>query len=192
MRAALNLEGVHELWRDADPQPRHPLAPLVHVNRNDRRAGLFSPAIWAATRQGTKDQFDLFPGFGPGEAQGPIVPALPLALYDLGGSGAMTRGGPGAAPLALRIFVETVLSANGPGNSRARQRDAPLPLPPQRFGDWLATLYPVSAEWRRGAARLIVVPVDIPRSGRRDDWIRFEVHLPPGSEPWWIAWPCDR
>ena len=46
----------------------------------------------------------------------------------------MTRGGPGAAPLALRIFVETVLSANGPGNSRARQRDAPLLLPPQRFG----------------------------------------------------------
>ena len=79
--------------------------------------------------KGTKDQFDLFPGFGPGEAQGPIVPARPLALYDLGGSGAMTRGGPGAAPLALRIFVETVLSANGPGNSRARQRDAPLPLP---------------------------------------------------------------
>ena len=238
VHAKLNFGGVHLLWRDADPQPRHPLAPLVrawwkrpvevedrndrpdaiypaplvHVNRNDRRAGLFSPAIWAATRQGTKDQFDLFPGFGPGEAQGPIVPALPLALYDLGGSGAMTRGGPGAAPLALRIFVETVLSANGPGNSRARQRDAPLPLPPQQFGDWLATLYPVSAEWRRGkqlpalldalysltapstripwedpetgrgAARLIVVPVDIPRSGRRDDWIRFEVHLPPGSE----------
>ena len=25
----------------------------------------------------------------------------------------------------------------------------------------------------RGAARLIVVPVDIPRSGRRNDWIRF-------------------
>ena len=37
-------------------------------------------------------------------------------------------------------------------------------------------------ETGRGAARLIVVPVDIPRSGRRDDWIRFEVHLPPGSE----------
>ena len=26
-------------------------------------------------------------------------------------------------------------------------------------------------ETGRGAARLIVVPVDIPRSGRRDDWI---------------------
>ena len=103
VRAALNLEGVHELWRDADPQPRHPLAPLVrawwkrpvevedrndrpdaiypaplvHVNRNDRRAGLFSPAIWAATRQGTKDQFDLFPGFGPGKAQGPSTGPAP-------------------------------------------------------------------------------------------------------------------
>ena len=31
VRAALNLEGVHELWRDADPQPRHPLAPLVRA-----------------------------------------------------------------------------------------------------------------------------------------------------------------
>ena len=27
----LNAEGVHELWRDADPQPRHPLAPLVRA-----------------------------------------------------------------------------------------------------------------------------------------------------------------
>ena len=88
--AALNLEGVHELWRAADPQPRHPLAPLVrawwkrpvevedrndradplfpaplvHVQRNDRRAGnLFSPAVWTATQE--SGQFDLFPGFGP-------------------------------------------------------------------------------------------------------------------------------
>ena len=27
----LNVEEVHELWRDADPQPRHPLAPLVRA-----------------------------------------------------------------------------------------------------------------------------------------------------------------
>ena len=94
VRAALNVEGVHELWRDADPQPRHPLAPLVrawwkrpvevedprndrpdplfpaplvHVQCNDRRAGnLFSPAVWTATQE--SGQFDLFPGFGPGEA----------------------------------------------------------------------------------------------------------------------------
>ena len=104
MRAVLNVEGVHELWRDADPQLRHPLAPLVrawwkrpvevedrndradplfpaplvHVQRNDRRAGnLFSPAVWTATQE--SGQFDLFPGFGPGEANGPLVPALPLA-----------------------------------------------------------------------------------------------------------------
>ena len=29
--ADLNVEEVHELWRDADPQPRHPLAPLVRA-----------------------------------------------------------------------------------------------------------------------------------------------------------------
>ena len=74
VRAALNVEGVHELWRDADPQPRHPLAPLVRAwwkwpveveDRNDRRAGnLFSPAVWTATQE--SGQFDFFPGFGPG------------------------------------------------------------------------------------------------------------------------------
>ena len=31
MCAIVNVEGVHELWRDADPQPRHPLAPLVRA-----------------------------------------------------------------------------------------------------------------------------------------------------------------
>ena len=31
VRAVLNVEGVHELWRDAGPQPRHPLAPLVRA-----------------------------------------------------------------------------------------------------------------------------------------------------------------
>ena len=65
---------THELWRDADPQPRHPLAPLVRAwwkwpveveDRNDRRAGnLFSPAVWTATQE--SGQFDFFPGFGPG------------------------------------------------------------------------------------------------------------------------------
>ena len=29
--ADLNVEGVHKLWRNADPQPRHPLAPLVRA-----------------------------------------------------------------------------------------------------------------------------------------------------------------
>lgn len=33
-----------------------------------------------------------------------------------------------------------------------------------------------------GSARRVVTPVDIPRKGRLDDWVRFSVHLPPGSE----------
>ena len=115
MSADLNVEGVHELWRNADPQPRHPLAPLVRAwwkrpveveDRNDRRAGnLFSPAVWTATQE--SGQFDLFPGFGPGEANGPLVPACPLPCTTWG-RGPQTRGR--GAPLALRIFVEAVLS----------------------------------------------------------------------------------
>ena len=33
-----------------------------------------------------------------------------------------------------------------------------------------------------GGARRVVVPVDIPKAGRLDDWVRFSVNLPPGSE----------
>ena len=224
----LNVEGVHELWRDADPQPRHPLAPLVrawwkrpvevedrndrpdplfpaplvHVQRNDRRAGnLFSPAVWTATQE--SGQFDLFPGFGPGEANGPLVPALPLALYDLGKGTAQTRGR--GAPLALRIFVEAVLSV--PLHDRTLNR--PVALPPQRFGDLLKALYPNPGFYRpsqhfaaiyeaakslesarvpwehpdgSGAMRRVVYARDLPRNGRLDDWIQFVVDLPPGSE----------
>ena len=224
----LNVEGVHELWRDADPQPRHPLAPLVrawwkrpvevedrndradplfpaplvHVQRNDRRAGnLFSPAVWTATQE--SGQFDLFPGFGHGEANGPLVPALPLALYDLGEGTAQTRGR--GAPLALRIFVEAVLSV--PLHDRTLNR--PVALPPQRFGDLLKALYPNPGFYRRsrhfaaiyeaakslesarvpwehpdgsGAMRRVVYARDLPRDGRLDDWIQFVVDLPPGSE----------
>ena len=228
VRAILNVEGVHELWRNADPQPRHPLAPLVrawwkrpvevedrnnradplfpaplvHVQRNDRRAGnLFSPAVWTATRE--SGQFDLFPGFGPGEANGPLVPALPLALYDLGKGTAKTRGR--GAPLALRIFVEAVLSVP----LHARTLNRPVALPPQRFGDLLKALYPNPGFYRpsrhfaaiyeaakslesarvpwehpdgSGAMRRVVYARDLPRDGRLDDWVQFVVDLPPGSE----------
>ena len=228
VRAVLNVEGVHELWRDADPQPRHPLAPLVrawwkrpvevedrndradplfpaplvHVQRNDRRAGnLFSPAVWTATRE--SGQFDLFPGFGPGEANGPLVPALPLALYDLGKGTAKTRGR--GAPLALRIFVEAVLAVP----LHARTLNRPVALPPQRFRDLLKALYPNPGFYRpsrhfaaiyeaakslesarvpwehpdgSGAMRRVVYARDLPRDGRLDDWVQFVVDLPPGSE----------
>ena len=184
--------------RNDRPDPLFP-APLVHVKRDDRRAGnLFSPAMWADTRKG---QIDLFPGFGPGQADGPLVPALPLALYDLGKGAKMTRG-PGA-PLALRIFVEAVLSVP------AIERDCAVLLPPQRFGDFLAALYPDHAPnyrkkdyprfleaiaaldaaripWENedgtGALRRVVYARDLPREGSRDDWIQFAVDIPPGGE----------
>ena len=183
--------------RNDRPDPLFP-APLVHVKRNDRRAAnLFSPATWADTRKG---QIDLFPGFGPSQADGPLVPALPLALYDLGKGAKMTRGH--GAPLALRIFVEAVLSVG------LEDRDRAVLLPPQRFGDFLAALYPDHApnyrpkkDWPRfleataaldaaripwenedgtGALRRVVYARDLPREGSRDDWIQFAVDIPPG------------
>ena len=34
-----------------------------------------------------------------------------------------------------------------------------------------------------GNARRVVIPVDVPRSGSLDEWVRFAVHLPAGHGP---------
>ena len=73
------------------------------VREDDSRAGrLFRPATHVAQRSGEQK---ILPGFER-NIQGP---ALPLSLYDLGvkDSGSMGRG---AAPVALRLFVEAILS----------------------------------------------------------------------------------
>ena len=58
------------------------------VDHTDRRAGrLFTPAAHAVNRGG--EQLNL-PGFGLERDR--ITPALPLALYDLGGRSSMERG----------------------------------------------------------------------------------------------------
>ena len=74
-----------------------------------RRSGgpLFSRAMHVENRDGREL---VLPGFGPGqdELEGPV---LPLALYDLGVTSRERCTGKGA-PLALRLWIELLLSAH--------------------------------------------------------------------------------
>ena len=192
-----------EVDRNDRPDPLFP-APIVMVEKKHRQGLLFSvPAHARATNRGGAMYF---PRFAADEEQGRLVsPALPLVLYDLG-KGLSDRP-QRAAPLALRIFVEACLSVP----LKERGQDRAVRLPPMRFAEFLKRLYPGGAKnWRRrqlgellnafealessqariswqgpdgtGGLRRVVIPIDIPREGRLDDWVRFDVNLPPGSE----------
>lgn len=232
------LEALHERWGQANPQPRHPIAPILRAwwekprsvtrngrddamltgallqgSRQDSRVGkMFAPAMHVASRD---PQIELLPGFGaaPNPTADPVTPVLPLALYEAGGgpSGRSSRG----APLVARMFTEAVVSVG----SYDWQSASPVVLEPMRFRDFLHTIYPpdAAARWRpgqrppgggpsrwegmrwhlealesirvawenpdgSGAERRVVSVVDMPRDGRRKDWIRLQVHLPPGVE----------
>ncbi len=180
--------------------------PMVIVKSSDSRAGrFFSPAPTGPTAN--KGGARYFPGFASGEeSSGPTTPALPVRLYDLG---AGTKNKPErAANLALRVFVEACLSVP----QGERKIAGAVLLPPERFGDYLLRLYPNGAKhWRRkrdlgalleafevlespearihwegldgtGGARRVVIPRDIPRNGKMDDWVQFVVDLPPSSD----------
>ena len=226
------LEEVHEVWLTLPPEDRHkhPLAPLVaawqerprpgraNINRpdrilpsrvamvdhTDRRAGeLFTPAAHAVERAG--EQLKL-PGFGLERTR--ITPALPLALYDLGGGSSMERGH--GAPLALRLWVESILAVGL--TDRANPWPTVLEIP---LRDLLRKLYPGKRRprpneyWPRimqaveildstripwedpargkGGLRRIVNVSDIPRGpGKLDDAVRIIVDLPPApaKAPW--------
>ena len=226
-----DLEECHEHWCQSTIKVKHPIVPIVAawqnrpreieandrpdpifpgpmviVKPNDSRAGrFFSPAPNGPTTN--KGGATYFPGFAPSEEHsGPITPALPVQLYDLG---AGTKNKPErAANLAFRMFVEACLSVP----QDERKINGAVLLPPERFGDYLLRLYPDGAKhWRRkrdlaalleafevlespearihwegpdgtGGARRVVIPRDIPRNGRLDDWVQFAVDLPPGSD----------
>ena len=68
-----------------------------------RRAHLFG--LQAHAGRGDDGRMAALPGF---ERPHGKTPALPLALYDLGGGGPERSAGP--APLALRLFVESLLA----------------------------------------------------------------------------------
>ena len=174
-------------------------ARLAMVDHTDRRAGqLFTPAAHAVERGG--EQLKL-PGFGLERAR--ITPALPLALYDLGGGSSMERGH--GAPLALRLWVESILAVGL--TDRANPWPTVLEIP---LRDLLRKLYPSKRRprpneyWPRlmqaveildstripwedpetgkGGLQRIVNVSSIPRGpGKLDDAVRIIVDLPPGS-----------
>ena len=174
-------------------------ARLAMVDHTDRRAGrLFTPAAHAVERGG--EQLKL-PGFGLERTR--ITPALPLALYDLGGGSSMERGH--GAPLALRLWVESILAVGL--TDRANPWPTVLEIP---LRDLLRKLYPgkrrprpneywprimqaveildstripwEDPETGKGGLQRIVNVSSIPRGpGKLDDAVQIIVTLPPGS-----------
>ena len=173
---------------------------LAMVNKDDRRAGtLFS----VAAHYQAETQLTL-PGFGT-DIDGP---ALPLALYDLG-IGMRERGGTHAAPLALRLWVEAVLSVNRrpdgrhvypeslevtlrdllrwlyPGDRRPRPNEywTDLQVAVEVLDSTEARIPWHDPQTGKGGLRRVVSATDIPRGpGALDDVITLTVSLPPGSD----------
>ena len=192
---------AHEINDRPDPIMA---APLVMVSKKSRQARLFSPPGHLVYRP---DGQTYLPGFAPGEEWGPKLPVLPLALYDLGTKDSKHPGR--GAPLALRLFIECIL--NVPLDYHGNSTGIMLPaiqlreMLPWLYGEG-AKHYRPHTHWPRlqeafdsllshraripwhdpetgeGSARLVVMPVDTPRGGKLDDWVRFIVSLPPGSE----------
>ena len=200
-------------------------AKLAQVAPGDRRAGkLFATAAHIArdieagqlsfagfqqmgtsaqnTSLNTSDQQSILPGFQDPET---IGPCLPLALYDLGDAPSTSRGP--AAPLALRLFVESVLAV--PMESRDIESPVAMTVTLRQMLEWLypgkrkprpneywprlmaafdalespAARVPLyNPETRQGEMRRIVSISGIPRGpSQLDDWIRIIVDLPAGS-----------
>lgn len=178
-------------------------AKLAMVHPGDARGlELFSEAAYVSGKG--KDQL-ILPGF---ERRDTVAPVLPLLLYDMGaGESEGGRTSPGA-PLALRLFVESILSVHMA--DRAGEGPLALQVPLRMMLKWL---YPgnraprPSEYWPRliraaevldsrearvpwydsssrlGGHRRVVSIGDIPRGPNcLDDEVRIIVDLPPGSE----------
>ena len=227
----LALADVHAAWLavllDGDrKRPLHPLAPIVlawierprEVRAEVRDDPLFPAPVTVRADSLDKggylppglvldrhDDVNLFlPHLEPPDPD--IPPSLALTLYDLGignpESDRRTRVH--GAPLALRLFVEAVLSV--PASERGH---GAVMLPPERWGDFLTRLYPsgkfqASRQWAAVAAafdaldrpealipwrnfeggyqlRRAVVVRDRPLRGHKREWVQLSVDLPPGS-----------
>ena len=166
----------------------------------DRREGkMFSVA--AHVEHGPEGQL-VMPGFQHDRQ----APALPLALYDLGLGSLEHRGRNPAAPLALRLWVASILRTQ----QQDRHGNQPVSLE-IKLRELLAELYPgrkprpneywprlmkatetlgspearvpwYDNELGRGGQRHVVLVGDIPRGpGALDDHVQLIINLPPGS-----------
>ena len=212
---------------DAGENPLWPLAPLVAawqhrprpVEPSTRTTKRVTPALLAMSNAPARQNGNMLfsppahatdgpdgdqmvmPGFGRPDT---ASPALPLALYDLG-AGPATSPGRGA-PLALRMFVESVLSV--PMEERERGRPVAMSVSLRDFLAWLyPSRIPSPAEYwprlmaaiealdsreariplydpqtKRSELRRVVSVSGIPRGpGALDESVRIIVDLPPGS-----------
>ncbi len=227
-RVAISIGDLWDEYRsavDAGEDVRWPLAPLVnawqqrprpvepnrrttdrviparlamaHTSSNPRL--LFSPAAHA--EYGPDGKQLVMPGFASADTPSP---ALPLALYDLGAGPTISPGR--GAPLALRMFVESVLSV--PMQERERGQPVAMSVSLREFLKWLyPTRTPSPAEYwprlmaavealdswdarvplydpqtKRSELRRVVSVGGIPRGpGALDESVRIIVDLPPGS-----------
>lgn len=159
---------------------------------------LFSPAL----RAGGPDRQLRLPGFDRAQA-GPV---LPLELYDLGAGNEAERRGR-AAPLALRIWIESILAVHYEDRGHSDMRPIDIAM---TFREFLDRIYPGGRKprpheyyprlrraaealasdaaripWQDpdnpkiGGFRTIVSIPDIPAS--LDSPFRVRVNLPPGA-----------
>ena len=212
---AVTVENVHAAWQavSGDPTIQHPLNPLIKAwlyrppnvtpnldfDRNriipakiamyqphaasSRMIGRFSPAAHAPP-----DGQGFLPGFG----EEVVTPALPLVLYELGVNDPQNPGA--GAPVALRIFVESILAMP------LGQQCAELSIPARTM---IARLYPhrppTAKEWdaaiETARAALASPEAGIQWNGKRqwavwlhtipttlDGDIGIRVNLPEGSD----------
>ena len=222
-----SLWGAYRKAVDAGDKVRWPLAPLVNAWQNPPRPVepskrttarviparlamanttgprnsrlLFSPAAHAS--YGPDGKQLVMPGFAKSDTPSP---ALPLALYELGAGPTISPGK--GAPLALRMFVESVLSV--PMDERERGLPVAMSVSLRDFLKWLyPTRTPSPAEYwprlmaavdaldswdariplydpqtKRNELRRVVSVSGIPRgAGALDESVRIIVDLPPGS-----------
>ena len=99
---------------------------MAETSKNPRL--LFSPAAHA--EYGPDGKQLVMPGFANVDTPSP---ALPLALYDLGAGPTISPGR--GAPLALRMFVESVLSV--PMRERVRGQPVAMSVSLREFLKWL-------------------------------------------------------
>ena len=226
IRVEWPVRDIADRWITLDPnqQPEFPLTLLVQAWHSRPRPAMLSTrttgrippaelgmATQADRRAGNPFSHAAHVGEGqlvlPGFQTDRTAPALPLQLYDMG-LGAVHAEKSTGAPLALRIFVESILAVS----QQDRRGEGPVVIS-MTLRDLLNRLYPGprrpkpreywprlmkasetldSTEARipwydpdigRGGLRRVVSLVDIPRGpGALDDLVSIVVDLPPGSQ----------